>query len=209
MITPRPIKGLVHEAITFLEASYFVERRGHFHRPLVSPLDSNLFLLPCQELIALCDSQEKTNALLLANVVMRLALVKKIPTLLVSVRHSLVVLTVNLLLCRAGINLEEAINPDWDEYDFARLTVASAELAAAPLVLVRGMPFSMLKNAAHDAVKTCQTRWMIMDLVETGSFGQLSKLSRKLGLQITVASTASVSRWRRASGRRSTRNGVD
>ena len=111
MIAPCTVKDLMHKAICLLEASYFPERPDRFHPSAASIASPNLLALQRRELITLCKSPEKTSALLLANVVTRLALEKRTPTLLVTGKHSLTVLAVNLLLWRAGINLEEAVNP--------------------------------------------------------------------------------------------------
>lgn len=203
------IKDLMHKAICLLEASYCPERSDRFHPSASSITSPNLLALQRRELITLCNSPEKTSALLLANVVTRIALEKRTPTLLVTGKHSLTVLAVNLLLWRAGINLEEAINPAWDENEFARLTVAAGELASASLLVVRTMPFLTFRNMAHAAIANHGTRWVVMDRAETESFGQLSKLSCELGVPITITSSASVGCWRRASGKRSGRNGVE
>ena len=198
----------MHKAICLLEASYIPKRPDRFHPP-ASIAFPNLLALQRRELITLCKSPEKTSALLLANVATRLALEKRTPTLLVTGKHSLTVLAVNLLLWQAGINLEEAISPTWDENEFTRLTVAAGELASAPLLVVRTMPFLTFRNVAHAAVAKHGTRWVVMDRAETESFGQLSKLSCELGVPITITSLASVGCWRRASGKRSGRNGVE
>jgi len=147
-----------------------------------------LLLLVREELIAMCNSPQKVGASLLANVVIRIALEKKVPTLLVARGHSLILLAVNLLLCRAGISLDKAINPNWDEHDFARLTIASAELAGAPLLLLMYRNMAQLQSEARAAMETLQTRLIVMDRAEPDSFDQLSKLSNELGLPITVAS---------------------
>ena len=192
-----------------LEASYFPKCPDRFHPSAASIASPNLLVLQRRELITLCKSPEKTSALLLANVVTRLALEKRTPTLLVTGKHSLTVLAVNLLLWQAGINLEEAVSPTWDENEFTRLTVAAGELASAPLLVVRVTPFSIFRNMTHAAVANHGIRWVVMDRAETESFGQLSKLSCELGVPITITSSASVGCWRRASGKRSGRNGVE
>ncbi len=199
----------MQKAICLLEASYFTDRPDRFHPSAASIASPNLLALQCLELIALCKSPEKTNALFLANVVTWLALEKRTPTLLITDKHSLTVLAVNLLLWRAGINLEEAVNPAWDENEFARLTVAAGELASAPLLAVRTTPILTFWSMAHAAVANHGTRWVVMDRAETESFGQLTKLSCELGVPITITSSASVWRWRRASEQRSGRNGVE
>jgi replicative DNA helicase len=203
------IKDLMHKAICLLEASYFSERPDRFHPSASSIASPYLLALQRRELITLCKSPEKTSALLLANVVTQLALEKRTPTLLVTGKHSLTILAVNLLLWRAGINLEEAVNPLWDENEFARLTVAAGELASAPLLVTRTMFFLPFKNAAHAAVANHRIRLVVMDRAEIESFGQLSKLSCELGVPITITSSASVGCWRRASEKRSGRNGVE
>jgi len=194
------IKDLMHKAICLLEASYCPERSDRFHPSASSIASPNLLALQRRELITLCNSPEKTSALLLANVVTRIALEKRTPTLLVTGKHSLTVHAVNLLLWRAEINLEEAVNPVWDENEFARLTVAAGELASAPLLAARTMPILTFRNMAHAAVANHGTRWVVTDRAETESFGQLSKLSCELGVPITIASAASVGCWRRVSG---------
>lgn len=199
----------MHKAICLLEASYFPERPDRFHPSAASIASPNLLVLQRRELIALCKSPEKTSALLLDNVVTRLALEKRTPTLLVTGKYSLTILAVNLLLWRAGINLEEAVNPAWDENEFARLTMAAGELASAPLLVVRTTPFFTFRNMTHAAVANHGIRWVVMDRAKTESFGQLSKLSCELGVPITITSSASVGCWRRASGKRSGRNGVE
>jgi hypothetical protein len=209
MITPCTSKDLTHKAISLLEASYFSESPDCFRPSAASIPYPHLLELQHRELIRLCKSPEKTSALLLANVVTQLALEKRTPTLLVTGKYSLTVLAVNLLLWRAGMNLEEAVNPAWSENTFARLTVAAGELAHAPLLVVRKMPFLTFKNAAHAAVTNHQTRWVVMDSAETESLTQLGKLSCELGVPITITSSASVGGWRRASGKRSGRNGVE
>jgi hypothetical protein len=203
MITPSTIKDLMRKAICLLEVSYFSERPGRFRPATASIAYPHLLALQRRELITLCKSPEKTRALLLANVVTRLALEKRTPTLLVTGTHSLIVLAVNLLLWRAGINLREAANPVWDEKEFVRLTVAAGELARAPLLVVRAMPFSAFINLAQAAVASHRTRWVVMDRAETESLSQLSRLSRELGVTITITSAASVGHWPRASGPRS------
>lgn len=199
----------MHKAICLLEASYFPDRLDRYHPSAASIPSPNLLAFQCLELVTLCKSPEKTNALFLANVVTWLALEKRTPTLLATDKHSLTVLTVNLLLWRAGINLEEAVNPAWNENEFARLTVAAGELASAPLLVMKTTPLLTFRNMAHAAVANHGTRWVVMDRAETESFGQLTKLSSELGVPITITSSASVRRWRRASEKRSGRNGVE
>jgi hypothetical protein len=162
-----------------------------------------------RELIAFCELSEKTGALLLANMVAQLALGRKTPTLLVASRCSPAVFVVNLLLWRAGIDLEEAVNPVWGKNEFARLTVAAGEVASAPLLVVRSSTHATFRNLVHTAVANYGTRWVVIDAAGTESFERLTKISCELGVPITITALASVGSWRCASGRRSGRNGIE
>lgn len=209
METPCTIKHLIRGAISFLETSYCPQRPESIQRATINIFYPELFTLCQRELIALCESRDKTRMLLLANLVEQVVVEKRIPTLLVLGESSPAVFAVNLLLWRAGIKLEEAINPVWGESAFSRLTVAAGELANAPLLVMRKMPMLSFRNMAHAVVANQGTRWLVMDSAETESFGRLSKISCELGVPITITSSASVGGWRRASGKRSGRNGVE
>jgi len=177
----------MHQAICLLEASYTSKCPERPHSRIAIAASQSLSL-PHRELIRLCKSPDKTSALVLANVVTQLVIEKKSPTLLVTGRHSLAVLAVNLLLWRAGISLVEAIDSVWSEDEFLRLTVAASELASAPLLAVRTMPIFALQNLVHASIADHGTRWVIMDNAQSESFGQLSQLSCKLDVPITIIS---------------------
>jgi replicative DNA helicase len=188
MIKLFKIKDLTHEAICLLEASYSRGRPDRFGQSFANVVAANSLVLPHREIITLCKSAWKTKALFLGKMVSQLAIEKKTPTLLISGQPSLTILAVNLLLCRAGIHLEDVIKPAWTENDFARLTRAAGELAHAPLLVAGEMPFMTLKNTVHSAVAKHGTRRLVVDNPPSESFGQWLQISREYGLPVILIS---------------------
>jgi hypothetical protein len=162
MTTRYSIKKLTHSAISLLEAIYC--SRGLVPRPRASPATARPTLTAqVHEMHALCQSAEGTAALLLSSAVAHLALERKNPTLLVTARHSLPVIVANLLLFRAGISLEQALNPPWCDKQFTRLCAACRDVAGAPLIVVRSMHPVALKDTILAAVANCRRTWVVMD----------------------------------------------
>jgi hypothetical protein len=187
MTTPRTIKDLTLQAISLLEMSYLSSRPDASRSSAPSTQSSEALAVQHRELITLYKSPEVTGALVLANLVTQLALERKIPTLLVTARCSPVIFVFNLLLWRAGIGLEEAINPAWSKNEFARLAVAAREVASTPLRVMSSATFAAFRRMILPAPANRRTCWVITD-AGTDSFRQLEKINCEPGLSITIIS---------------------
>ena len=142
-----------------------------------------------RELNALSQSPSQTTLLLLANTVTNLVLHRKTPTLLVTGNHSLPVMVVNLLLCRAGISLEQAVNPPWTEDQFTRLGAACRDVAGAPLIVVPSLPPAAFKNTLIAVASTYRRTWVVMDTA-TQPLACLKEISSQFRVPITIISSA-------------------
>jgi hypothetical protein len=132
----KAIRDLIREATSLLELCYHSSHSGvpRSCTP-TSPL-SDALAQHHLELVAFCKSSEVANALALANLATELALVRKMPTLLVITRYSPVLFAFNLLLWRAGIQPREVFDLCWTKAVFARLSAAAGTIAGAPLIVV-------------------------------------------------------------------------
>ena len=190
MITTFKIKDLTHRAIVWLEEAYF---RAH---PVCSATSANRVtnlnsLALSQRAIA--DgrlSPLNSTASLVTNVVNRQTIEQKIPTLLISSQPSLTQLAVNLVLWRAGIQLNAVIDSAWTDSEFARLTVACGEVAQAPLLVACTIPLSVLKKSIGSAVAQLGLRCLVVDNPPYDSLTQWHQISCEFGLPIRLISSA-------------------
>ncbi|MCX6924337.1 MAG: hypothetical protein NT154_14150 [Verrucomicrobia bacterium] len=140
-----------------------------------------------RELITFCKSPEVTGTLVLANLVIQLAIERKIPTLLVTTKGSPVIFVLSLLLWRAGIGLEKAVNPAWSEDELARLSVAAREVVSTPLLVMSSATVAAFRRLILPAAANRRTCWVIID-AGTESFRQLEKNSCEPGVSVTIVS---------------------
>ena len=185
MIKPSTIKDLTRKAISLLEAAYFPQGVDPRRPSLPGLPPAALLAAQLRQLTALSKSPDRTSALVLANTVTHLALERKTPTLLVTAKYSPPIFVVNLLLWRAGISLEEVVSPAWNENQFARLAVASREIANAPLLVVRSLPLACFRKMILAAAASFRMIWVITD-DGTQSLADLKETSRQLGVPITI-----------------------
>jgi len=138
------------------------------------------------------ESAEKTSALLLANVVCRLAIEEKTKTLLITGQPSLTVLALNLLLYRAKIDLDKITSSKWYKSELDRLGVATRELVCAPLWVRGQMPTPNYITGVDSVMDTDNSRCLVLDNPPPDSIWQWQQLSREFGIPITIVSADSV-----------------
>jgi hypothetical protein len=185
------IKDLTHQAINLLEVAYCGRRLDKSRLSLVATDSPISLVAQHHELMTFCASREKVTALLLANLVAQLALKKSVSTLLVTATWSPAVFVVNLMLWRAGSDVEEVINPVWSETEFARLTVAAGEIARAPLLVAKSASRQTFGKTQFASMHRIGIRYLVLDRDAVESPLELSKLSSEFGVSI-IAMTASI-----------------
>jgi hypothetical protein len=187
MTSPRAIKDLTLQALNLLEMSYLSSGPDASRSSAPRTSSSEALAVQHRELITLCESPEVTGALVLANAVTKLALERRIPTLLVTARYSPVILVLTLLLWRAGIRLEDAVNPVWSKNEFARLTVAAREVAGAPLLVMSSASFLTSRRIALTVAADYRRCRIVID-AGAEPVGRLATISRAFGVPITIVS---------------------
>ena len=188
MSRSQAIKDLTRQAITLLETCYLSSHSGvpRWCSP-GSPLPGALAQHHL-ELVAFCKSPEVADALALANLATELALVRKMPTLLVVTRYSPVLFAFNLLLWRAGIQPWDVFDLCWTKAVFARLTAAAGEIAGAPLMVVGSPIVNISWRMLLGLPGKHRNRRIITD-AGPDAIPHLQKISCAFGVPITVVST--------------------
>lgn len=187
------IKDLTHEAINLLEVSYCCAQSAHYNgasrvmRTFPAP-----FEIQFREIQRLCNSREKALAQIVANVTSQLAIVRAIPTVVVTARTSPLICVVNLLLWRAEIELAEVLSPNWGEREFINLTSAAGSLASAPLLIASVANSFELRSTACAAVTQFGVRHVVLDYSPSEAVSTLKKISRELDVPVTVLATSTV-----------------
>lgn len=187
MLPLRTIKELTHEAIDLMEASF--HQTGH--QASRSQLRACLGLptryeIQIGEIKRLCTVENKTRAMLLANITTHLAVSNAESTLLVTTRSSPCVCAVSLLFWLAGIGLEEALDPKWGEEEFGRLTYAACALASARLFIALPTNSDELRCAVKRSVELRGIRRVVVDNPPYTALSTFADISRELDVGITV-----------------------
>ncbi len=187
------IKDLTHEAINLLEVSYCCAQSAHYNpasrvmRTFPAP-----FEIQFREIRRLCNSREKALAQIVANVASQLAIVRAIPTVVVTARTSPLVCVVNLLLWRAEIELAEVLSPNWGEREFINLTSAAGSLASAPLLIASVANSFELRSTACVAVTQLGVRHVVLDYFPSEAVSTLKKISGELDVPVTVLAASTM-----------------
>jgi hypothetical protein len=187
MPTPRPIRELTIQAINLLELAYVYSSRGaaRLAPPRATPPEA--LVLQHLEAVAFCTSSEVTNAVVLANLATELALVRKVPTLLVTTKYSPVLFAFNLLLWRAGIHPRDIFDLCWTNSVFARLTAAAGSIAGARLIVVGSPAVNISWRTLLSLPGKHRNRRIITD-AGPDAIPHLQKISCAFGVPITTVS---------------------
>jgi len=183
---------LVMQALDMLAVSIYPAPPDRFGLSAAKTVPLNLLAIQQREIIQLSQSAERTRAILLANVVCRLAIDQKTKTLLITGQHSMTALAINLLLYRAKIDLEKITNPNWYPSEMKRLSVASGELARAPLFVVGQMLTPANSNVVSSMVKNNITRCLVVENPPPKTIRNLQQFSFEFDVPITIISSNSV-----------------
>ena len=187
------IKDLTHKAINLLEVSYCCAQPARYNpASRVMRIFPAPFEIQLREIQRLCNSREKALAQILANVITQLAIMRAIPTVVVTTRTSPIVCVVNLLLWRAEIELAEVLSPNWGEREFINLTSAAGSLASAPLLIASVANSFELRSTACAAVTQFGVRHVVLDYSPLEAVSTLKKISRELDVPVTVLATSTV-----------------
>jgi len=177
-------RDLCEQAINLLETSWSLMSYTCVSTTRPTEGCQTAYELHRREIVALCESPRKKHALCLANMISHIAIEGNTPCLIVTSNYTPTILAVNLLLWRAGINLEDAVAPVWGQDAFVRLIVASGVLAKAPLHMAGAMAFLKLQTTVRHAVTNLGTQCLVLDDSASMSIEQLLKLRAELPMAI-------------------------
>ena len=185
-------KMLVMQALDMLAVSIYPVPPDRFGLSAAKTVPLNLLAIQQREIMQLSQSTGRIRAILLANVVCRLAIERKTKTLLITGQHSMTALAVNLLLYRANIDLEKIANPNWYQSEMKRLSIAAGELARAPLFVVGQMLTPAYSDVVSSIVINNGTRCLVVENPPPKSIWNWQQLSCEFGVPITIISSNSV-----------------
>ena len=192
MLKTHTSKELVMRALEMLAESIYPAPPDRIRSSTANSVPLNLLAFEQRAVMKLSQSEARASALLLANVVCRLAIEQKTSTLLITGQPSLTVLAVNLLLCRAKIDLDKVASSKWYQSEMDRLHVASGDLARAPLLVVGRMPAPKYMAEVNPVMSTNGSRCVVLDSPPRQTIWQWQQLSREFGVPITIISSNSV-----------------